>query len=1055
MAKDGKLSRDDQIRLAGTERWYPAARFDKLFAAMSQESMAPKLDTASPSTEKNRPASPDSATFPEINTKPTMSPTPVSAGGVASFRPPSGHLAIAAVLGLIFAFAVSLLKPSLGTGAIVGIVAGGGVLLGAAVVLMRSMIASLAAQLGSDNSAVTAAKARVGRVLWLGGVGLLVAGIGSLAELVTPPQGLTRTLLAMNAAKPSEPPPAPATVPELDPKAWSAASFVLVNPGREAVAVRHVADSQSFHALEFAKAEQVRQALKIAVLSGVQIIDEKPDLASRIVTNLDPGPITGRLAGELGELWKVHNYLPTDATIVTFQDVKEGKTRVGFLAERKSEEITLVSLSPKRLRGGNLKNPFVTEIVRRADVRSGSQRVGLNGDQLKEVADFLDYTIYHILEKLSASQRGAGYVRVVVEPVTYDDTKLKNIKEQGAKLSERYLREIDIKGKHNITDEIINAKRKGTLKGQINQRARKDRNQDRNRQNASASQNGASIDGEATTETGVGQTDIDLHLDETVDVIKKRSIAGDAEAKNYLNQFDLEEKRLRDIEGEAGTVTTELRARLSSAGVSVLEKSRLDVLDAERKMAAINGSASSSSEPYLAATHILIGEIRDRRGPGQYYLSTRLVKVGTREVVDEVEGERTPPLSVAHKPPVDTPYLLATGQLVVVEFTDDVRPRCDFEYAMYPGGYPVNLPFSGLVPVSLADKKIESDRLRISKIRGTQGPGGRVNTDAPPIVEGMNKRLGFLDDPSTPDPKQSPYRKLIGVNLSDPYAREDLPSDHVPFRDLFGVEPAELNLSKIKSINAVTNNLVPEAHRMRFVAYQIASSILPPAGRITTREDGDLLTVSLNNRNGIGVSDRLRVLRPGLSDRLDFELQVREVQDGFARVAYDPNERIFADRYGPQVGDLVHRRADRTVSLAVLPFKVEGIKEAPAPVPNRMRGPFFNPLQQRGMRNNQPPPTTGRVAQQNFNLEKKTSDYIRKLANELEDKLKEALRSRCNVPLADARVATHLVEGRVTFSSDKDYLVPAHLSVKDRASGKILHELDFKFTEQEGRNWKP
>jgi hypothetical protein len=106
------------------------------------------------------------------------------------------------------------------------------------------------------------------------------------------------------------------------------------------------------------------------------------------------------------------------------------------------------------------------------------------------------------------------------------------------------------------------------------------------------------------------------------------------------------------------------------------------------------------------------------------------------------------------------------------------------------------------------------------------------------------------------------------------------------------------------------------------------------------------------------------------------------------------------------------------------------------------------------MKNNGPP-QRGRAAQNNFNQEKTSSPYITKLVNELEGKLREGLKSSCNVPMADPRVATHLVRGRVTYSSDKDYLAPAHVQVVERATGKIVLEQDFKFSEQEGRNWKP
>jgi GYF domain 2 len=1052
LVMEGRLDREDKIRACGSTDWQPARRYRNLFVSPSDGSSPTEVGLMNSNSKSGSGSQESLPTLPGRIAEPAKSFLDVKSGAGADARPPVSQLAMVAALGVVVTLGLSLLKPHLGAIGIFGVAAAVGLVLTGIVFIMRSAITPLVAHLGAESPAVALAKSRLGRVTWLGCMGVLVCGTMSLTEFLTPQHGLTRSILALAAPKPPDQPPPQPSKPTMDSKAWARASFVLVNPKQDAVGVYHDADRQMYQTVALATGEEVQEAMKLAIENDVQLIDEKPELAHRLATLSELGPVPGRLANELGELWKVHQYLPTKATLVTFQDVKEGKSRVGFVTGRRGEEISLVPLSPKRIAGRSGDDQFVTEVIRRADIRTGSQRVDLNDAQVKEVADFLDYTVYRILDKLGTSQRGAGYVRVVVEPVRYDDTKLKNIKEQGASLSEKYLREIDIKGKHNIVDETVKARRKG----QINARQTRQSIGQRYSQQNGARQYGSSFGEQGTIQRGMGQTDTQVDFEEAVDVIKNRSIRGDAEAKKFLREFDLEEKRLRDMESETGTVTSELRTRLNNAGVSVLEKSRLDALDAERDLARRSGSLSSSAEQYLGATHILIAEIRDRRGPGQYHLSTRLVKVGTREIVAEVEGERTPPLSIAYKPPAETPFLLRTGQLVVVEFTDDVRPRNDLGYRSYPGGYPVSLPFTGLIPLSDDDRFLEHERLRILKIRGSLGPGGKVITDTPPILEGMNKRIGFLDDPSAPDPKQSPFHVLVGMDLSQGDARKGLSFDRVPFRDLFGSEPVQIELNKIKSISEVTSNLVPEAHRMRFVVYQIASSILPTAGRITTRGDGDLHTVSLGHQSGLQVSDHLRVMRPGLSDRLEFELQVREVENAFARVAFDKNESLFTDSSGPQVGDLVYRRTDSPIRLAVLPFTVEdtrpGMNNNVAP--RRGGRPGINPLMQRGMIANGPP-QRGRVAQRNFNQEKTTGEYIAKLAHELAPKLSEALNARCNVPLAAPGAATHVVMGTVTYSSDKDYLFPAHLRVMERATGKILREIDFKFAEQEGRNWKP
>jgi len=192
-------------------------------------------------------------------------------------------------------------------------------------------------------------------------------------------------------------------------------------------------------------------------------------------------------------------------------------------------------------------------------------------------------------------------------------------------------------------------------------------------------------------------------------------------------------------------------------------------------------------------------------------------------------------------------------------------------------------------------------------------------------------------------------------------------------------------------------------------------------------------------------------MRPGVRDRLDFELHVREVPGGFARAAYDPNENLFPERYGPQAGDIVHRRPDRPVSLAVQPFGIQGdAAPADAAAAGRPRGLGLP----NAMRNAQPPQQRGQAGQRNFENEKKNVVHVAKLAKDFEGKLRQALQGPCKVPLADAETATHLLYGQVTFS-DTDYQMPAQLIVKERATGNIVRALDFKFTEQEGQSWKP
>jgi len=439
LAAEGRLRREDRIRLTGGTEWYPAGRSTKLFPAPG----------GGPSPSETSPLTLSAETFPDLTLRSSAKPgasAPAATGAPAgpgpaavSGRPSAGMLALAAVVGVCVAVPLSSLKPGLGAAGLAGVVGGLVVALAATVLLMRSAVTPPDA-LGRDapggaaragHPAVAAARSRVARVAWLGGLCLAPPGVGSLAEFLTPPEGLTRTALAQLAPPPPPPPPPLPASPALDAKAWAAAQFVLVNPGQDAVAVRYNADPQAFHVLALVPADRVREATKLAVANGVQIIEEKPDLARRVALLAEPGRVPDRLAGELAELWRVHQYLPPKATLVKFQDVREGKTRVGFLIDSRAEEITFIPLAPRRAPKGEGSDPFVSEVVRRADVRTGFQRVKLTDGQARESADFLDFSVYKVLDKLSTAQRGAGYVRVVIEPVTYDDARL--AEHQGAR----------------------------------------------------------------------------------------------------------------------------------------------------------------------------------------------------------------------------------------------------------------------------------------------------------------------------------------------------------------------------------------------------------------------------------------------------------------------------------------------------------------------------------------------------------------------------------------------------------------------------------------------
>ena len=407
------------------------------------------------------------------------------------------------------------------------------------------------------------------------------------------------------------------------------------------------------------------EAERIAWDNGVPIIDEDADLARALGARRQLGPVTGRLEGSLGRLWRTHQYVPTDATLASYVDLKTHLPRVGFVVNRREHEVDFIPLALTR------RDPmdpsakgFEMETVRRADVRQGGQRLGLTAEHLKESSDFLDYCVYDILRALSAEPERARYVRLAIAPTKFDATKMEDLKRRADSYRARFLEELRIREKGKRRPRVV-----------------------------------------------IGEDGMERLAAMALDAfLGEASRKGEREARAILMEYEAEEARLAEIQAEAGKVTTELRTRLRKAKVSLVEREQLETIEMERDRWNRSDFQKATEQKLLGASHFVFAELRDRRGEGQYHLSTRLVDTGTGEIVTEEEGERTPrerdePL------PTDMPYLLNTGRLVLLEFQRDRRPRTEGDLRSYRAGLPLRLPALSLVEKSDDDRTLKRNAI--------------------------------------------------------------------------------------------------------------------------------------------------------------------------------------------------------------------------------------------------------------------------------------------------------------------------------------------------------
>ena len=193
---------------------------------------------------------------------------------------------------------------------------------------------------------------------------------------------------------PSPPPPAV----EIDEKPWMAADLVLVNPVHFAVALEQFGEPAGYKLLAKAEGEAAALAAEVAWQSGISIIADEAALTRRIYDRSNLGePLDKADAADLNRKWREFRIVPNNSTVVVFNDLKQRRTRLGYLAPArefdpaKSEELWFRDVRGKQA------EPFERDYV-----QAGTLRKGLSDNVLVKTAgiDFLDYCLHHLAAAL-------------------------------------------------------------------------------------------------------------------------------------------------------------------------------------------------------------------------------------------------------------------------------------------------------------------------------------------------------------------------------------------------------------------------------------------------------------------------------------------------------------------------------------------------------------------------------------------------------------------------------------------------------------------------------
>lgn len=801
-------------------------------------------------------------------------------------------------------------------------------------------------------------------------------------------------------------------VGQFDEKPWIAADFVIVNPSHVAVALAR--NATQLRVLAKAVDDDAVRAMKTAWIASVQIRGNDPALARQVLARSDVGALVdAELCKQIERSWRAYSFIPGDCHLMLFNDLRSRKRRIGHIPKADDPvrlaqtEFTFLDLIPTRLdskipahlEGDKLPvNAFKSERIAKELIQPGTQKIDLTESELRDSADFLDVCLYEVLRKLESKE--PRFLHLHVDRVSVRTEELMRL------LTDEEKRIVD-----KAQEELSRAAQPTKLSEEVTRKV--------------------------LTPPSKSKADRSA----------KRSAEEDARLAHLREQLH----RLRELEDHAGRLTGEIRSRLAKAGMPMAEGARQAIVVDSAKEA--NKSQplpfeKSFEERLIGCSHVLYTDIRSPESRGRYQLSMRLVEIPSGTILWEDLGDRADSSPHALEV-VDSPYLLSTGQLVLLTFQGEKRPELSGPEESLLGGFPLNLPLFTWenTPKTTKPAAPAFTHPHQAATRRSRQPFSPAMS--PP--EGLYTRLGYEESSGAP-------------------AGRD-----VAFRELFSTDRPQLVASSlVRKIPVSSLVEIPEAHAMRYVLWRLAKVILPLAGRVVAIESRGRksLDLTLSRKDGVKAGDRLVVIRPagfvpqGAANQkkvreeepehsdsdaiLPVELTVTQVHDRGAKAIYE-RDAAQADDMAAQVqpGMVVHGKLPRKVTVAILPPKVD-LSNLPAEFLNGRSGK----QEAQEMMNHVGKRLIALV--QSGLLELKVSlverEEIEKLVEERD--LRDIDLEKA-VSIGRLTGASHLILGTVSPSPEFNFRAPVSLRVVEVESGRIVDRLEFRFSVAQMEHWKP
>ncbi len=206
---------------------------------------------------------------------------------------------------------------------------------------------------------------------------------------------------------------------------WGRADFLLVNPQHLAIAMRQT--DMGFRVEAKASGDEAQQRIAEAWETGTPLIGADKMLTRRVSDNFAVGQTaktTEQVGREIANWWSTHAYFPQTATLISFNDLRHRRRRVGFRWKGNEGNAEFLELNRPFATPYQEDRPMVgpaevpAEPLNEALIQPGSLIDPLSDDELRSNVDFLDYCIYHVRRRLSTKE--PAYVAVIVNKVECD-----------------------------------------------------------------------------------------------------------------------------------------------------------------------------------------------------------------------------------------------------------------------------------------------------------------------------------------------------------------------------------------------------------------------------------------------------------------------------------------------------------------------------------------------------------------------------------------------------------------------------------------------------------